>query len=155
MTKAINELRFHAKKCHLSLKEEGVTSTLTQAKQLISRQAGFASWQDASQLLNGNGNFQNCTLWHHHACDAHMNHWFADYQEARAFALSASGLVLFPYRHQFVVGDEHYIYSLGLSEHGELIYEHCQRDMVSSYNTPAWDELASYCIKQKIVRYKK
>ncbi|MBU3020537.1 hypothetical protein [Aestuariibacter sp. A3R04] len=153
MVKAINELRYHAKKRHLSLKEEGATTTLTQAKHLIARQVGFASWQDASQILKGSSMSPNCTLWHHHACDAHMNHWFAEYVEAKRFIRSDPALVLFPYKHQFVVGDEHYIYSLGLSNYSELIYQQCQRDLVCSYRSTSWDELAAYCIRQKITNH--
>ena len=151
MHKAINEIKFHAKKRLGVMRLSEPTSTLAQARLQICREVGFRSWQEASAILTGeSANPAPYSLWHTDACDTLINHWFADYDEAKTFLDSHENMVLFPYRTQFVAGDEHYLRCLGLTEYQHLLRNDCHRDLVTSYGTQAWDELAMCCIRHKL-----
>jgi hypothetical protein len=85
----------------------------------VAREAGFASWEHARRILDGDPAESDFgKLLYGAGRGAHLNHWFATYDEARAFHAEASReddrrYLLAYQRHLFVV-DRHFIEALGL-----------------------------------------
>lgn len=73
---------------------------LKHALTAIARENGFASWQDLKMQINlVTGGF--------------LNHWFANYAEAKTHLQTEGGFLL-PYKSHYFVCDEHKIKQLGL-----------------------------------------
>jgi hypothetical protein len=88
----------------------------------VAREAGFASWEHARRILDGDPEEADLgkLLYRSEraAGGAHLNHWFATYDEARAFHAETSHpetrrYLLAYQRHLFVV-DRYFIEALGL-----------------------------------------
>lgn len=86
---------------------------------VIARETGFASWEHARRVLEGEPPEADFgTLLYGSTSGAHLNHWFAAYDEARDFqaerSSAASRGYLLAYKRHFFVADQHFIGALGL-----------------------------------------
>lgn len=114
---------------------------------IVSREAGFAHWEQARRVLGGlavPGEDMGC-FWHAPGCQSLLNAWYANHGDARAGLQAASharpGAVLLPYRRQFVVVDAPYLRALGLDPQ-DPDWAAAQHDLVRSYGSGAWLALA-------------
>jgi hypothetical protein len=92
----------------------------------VAREAGFASWEHALRVLDeegpvgrgGEGEADFGTTLYGAQSGAHLNHWFASYDEAHAYHRQASTpsdpRYLLAYKRHFFVVDRHFIEGLGL-----------------------------------------
>jgi hypothetical protein len=85
----------------------------------VAREAGFATWEHALRVFEGDdseGDFG--TLLYGANWAAYLNHWFATYDEARAFHREASTPAerryLLAYKRHFFVVDRFFVEALGL-----------------------------------------
>jgi hypothetical protein len=89
----------------------------------VAREAGFSSWEHARRILDGDAAESDFGKLLYAAgaagSSAHLNHWFATYEEARAFHAETSGAderrYLLAYQRHFFVVDRHFIETLGLA----------------------------------------
>lgn len=80
---------------------------------VVSRELGFASYQHAQRVLAGEENENDFgTMLYPTRCGA-LNHWYANYQEARDLRAELNGYLLAYKRHFFIV-DHFFIELLGL-----------------------------------------
>ena len=79
----------------------------------VARELGFRGWPHLVAVLNGTETSNFGTLLYAPACHAHFNIWSASADEARQIRAEHGGWLL-PYRHQFVIVDEHFVKTLGL-----------------------------------------
>lgn len=103
------------------------------------RGAGFSHWAHARRVLGGlagRGDDMG-SFWHAPSCGALLNHWFADYSQARAFLDQAQGRVLLPYRNQFVVVGPEYLTEIQVSANLPH-WRAAGCDLVASYGSQAW-----------------
>lgn len=114
----------------------------------VSREAGFAHWEQARRVLGGlavpgddMGGF-----WHAPRCNTLLNAWFAAYGEARTLLQARPDAVLLPYRRQFVVVDAPYLRELGLDPL-DPVWAAVQHDLVRSYGSGSWQALARQRLK--------
>ncbi|MFC5742937.1 hypothetical protein [Dyella tabacisoli] len=118
------------------------TWKLTHALNIVCTEVGFQDWEHARRVLNGHARPGDDMggLWYDLRCQLLLNHWFASYEEARAFCGSETTRFLFPFAKQVVVGDESFIRMLGLDPASPL-WQQTGRDLYASYGTPAWRAL--------------
>jgi hypothetical protein len=86
---------------------------------VVAREVGFASFDHARRVLDGDPSEADFgTLLYGNEQGAQLNHWFAAYDEARAFhverSTAAQRLYLLAYKRQFFVVEHHFIEALGL-----------------------------------------
>jgi hypothetical protein len=87
----------------------------------VAREAGFSSWEHARRILEGDpaeADFGKLLYAAGAAASgAHLNHWFATYEEARVFHAETSHAkerrYLLAYQRHFFVVDRHFIETLG------------------------------------------
>lgn len=113
----------------------------------VSREAGFAHWEQARRVLGGLAvpGEDMGSFWHAPSCHTLLNAWYATYDDARA-GLQASmqarpGAVLLPYRQQFVVVDAPYLRALGLDPL-DPDWDAAKHDLVKCYGSSTWLALA-------------
>jgi hypothetical protein len=84
---------------------------------VVAREHGFASWEHARRVLEGDPGEDDVGTLLYGAHGA-INVWFADHREARAHLDQARGRgeprYLLPYKRQFFVADRYFIETLGL-----------------------------------------
>ena len=85
----------------------------------VAREVGFAGWDHAKRVLDGDPSESDFgTLLYGGDWGTRLNHWFANYEEARAFHRDASEpgarLYLLAYKRHFFVCDRHFLEALGL-----------------------------------------
>jgi hypothetical protein len=85
----------------------------------VAREAGFATWEHAVRVLDGDASEVDFgTLLYGAQWGANLNHWFATYDEARAFHREASTPAdrryLLVYKRHFFVVERFFIEALGL-----------------------------------------
>ncbi|WP_428265887.1 hypothetical protein [Haliangium sp.] len=84
---------------------------------VVAREHGFSSWEHAHRVLDGDRDERDFgTLLY--ASSSMLNHWFADYAEARAFLddvpLDGPRRYLLVYKRHFFVADRHFVALLGM-----------------------------------------
>jgi hypothetical protein len=143
---AVTELKVRARLRLNRLKKSAATgdTRLRDCLDEVAAAAGFAHWEHARRVLAGlaqpGDDFG--TFWHSPRCDALLNEWHAHYGTARQALHSAPGRFLLPYKRQFVVVQTHFLRELGLDP-DDALWTATQADLVGSYGTPAWSELAA------------
>ena len=162
--RALKELKIQARRLSkgqtpTTKSETGQTEkpSHTAALQEVARYHGFRDWQHARQVLSGQsqrGNDQG-KLWHSHAVMGFLNHWFADYDEARAALQLSESRYLLPYQCQYLVVEGAYLHALGFEDLS--LWQCCQRDLVAAYGSEAWDQiyavyLRSQSLKNKLIQ---
>jgi hypothetical protein len=85
----------------------------------VAREAGFTGWDHALRVFEGDAAETDLgTLLYRAHWGAHLNHWFASYDEARGFHREASTPVerryLLAYKRHFFVTDPSFVEELGL-----------------------------------------
>lgn len=167
MDKALSELKIQAKKLLKALhkgedalepyqplmrKKEWSEKSDWQLKDclnLVSMRLGFNQFQHAQIVLSGKLDDPEMTdfgaFWHHPGCDALVNHWFANYQEAKQALVDLNVGALFPYKKQYVIGQSEYLKRIGI----EAKFSDAERDFVQCYGSPYWDELALLVIRNR------
>lgn len=114
---------------------------------MVSREAGFAHWEQARHVLGGQAvpGDDMGSFWHAPRCQSLLNAWYASHAEACAGLAAAAqarpGVVLLPYRRQFVVADAPYLRELGLDPLDPL-WAAVRHDLVRSYGSASWQALA-------------
>jgi hypothetical protein len=94
---------------------EDLVSTLRRRHCLtiVARELGFVGWPHVLGVLKRADADDFGTLLYPPGCSAHWNVWSASYAEARTIRSEHGGFLL-PYKHQFVIVDQHFIETLGL-----------------------------------------
>lgn len=99
---------------------------------VIALEKGFESWPDLkTQLPFIRGGF--------------LNHWFATYQEAKAFQNKNGGFLL-PFRSQFFICNENYIRNLGFNP-TDADWKRIGYDWAKPENKEAWQQLCRKWVK--------
>lgn len=109
----------------------------------VAREAGFAHWEHARQVLGGQaaaGDDQG-TFWYAPGCAGLLTPWFARHDEAREAQRQGTTGVLLPYRRQFVLAGADFLAELGLDPDSSL-WADVAFDMVGSAGTSSWESLA-------------
>lgn len=103
---------------------------------VVATEKGFSSWAELKhQLPLVRGGF--------------LNHWFADYQQAKAYLKSQGGFLL-PYKKQFFVCEAEYINNLGFSFE-DPDWQLIGYDWINPDNQKAWIRLyKKWLLIQKI-----
>jgi hypothetical protein len=86
---------------------------------VVANELGFASWEHARRVLDGDvSEVDFGKLLYGDTLGARLNHWFAHYEEARAFldasASSSPQLYLLAYKRHFFIVERYYVEALGL-----------------------------------------
>jgi len=126
---------------------------LKHCQHVLAREVGFKNWQHAYVILSANDNtllnspsdsvaVNMGKFWHSHSCDALINLWFSRYQEARIALQAEPSRYLIPYQQQFIVVTEDYLKVIALHEVDASLWRDVKHDLVASYATEAWDEIA-------------
>jgi len=169
MNKSIDELKVRAKLALKSAKngdqkiyqriakhngkraESEQTLKLKHCQNVVARESGFKSWQHAKKVLAAEITRQDNkedfdldmgALWHNNRCGGLTNLWFSRYQEAKAVFETKKNSYLIPYNRQFIVVEEDYIRALGISTGLESLWNKLSHDLVKSYPSELWDEMA-------------
>ncbi|HRI62724.1 MAG TPA: hypothetical protein PK156_00755 [Polyangium sp.] len=96
-----------------NLKEFAVAIQRKHCFAVVSRELGFAGYQHAQRVLSGDEAENDFgTMLYPSRCGA-LNHWYANYQEARDLRAEINGYLLAYKRHFFIV-DGYFIQTLGL-----------------------------------------
>jgi hypothetical protein len=85
---------------------------------IVAQELGFSSWEHARRVLEGGADERGFgTLLY--GPSGMLNHWFARYEEARAFVdegeRAGKKYYLLAYKRDFFVADGHFIEAIGLS----------------------------------------
>jgi len=126
---------------------------LKHCQHVIAREVGFENWQHAYAILSANDNTLSNTasdsvavnmgkFWHSHSCDALINLWFSSYQKALIALQTKPSNYLIPYQQQFIVVTEDYLKLIDLHDVETSLWRDVKHDLVASYATEAWDEIA-------------
>lgn len=114
---------------------------------LVSREVGFAHWEQARRVLSGlavPGDDMG-SFWHAPRCHTLLNAWFGSHTEARAgllaMAESQPSAVLLPYRRQFVVVGAPYLRELGMDPQ-DPGWADAGHDLMRAYGSGPWQALA-------------
>jgi hypothetical protein len=86
---------------------------------VVAGELGFASWEHARRVLDGDASESDFgKLLCPDNWSARLNHWFASYEEARAFLDATlpgeSPRYLLAYKRHFFIVDRHYVEAMGL-----------------------------------------
>src|ERR1700692_199464 len=111
---AIQELKVRAEILHKRL---GAGYQRKDCLAMIAAEFGFPNWPAAKAAISGAEAVDFGTLLYPSAC-AHINLWFARYDEA-AEVRAAKQRYLLGYKRQFLVVDRYFIKSLGLDPDDE------------------------------------
>lgn len=133
---------------------------LKHCQHVLAREVGFENWQHAHSILgasdnklsnnsSGSGAVNMGKLWHNSNCDALINLWFSNYQEARLALQAEPSNYLIPYQQQFIVVTEDYIKVIALHEVDASLWRDVKHNLVDSYATEAWDRIAHIRLRNK------
>jgi hypothetical protein len=87
-------------------------------------------------------------------CSGFINEWFADYQLAKnTVDNSLHSKWLLPYKNQYIVVGYDYITAFNLAPKLKILWDELRHNMVTGYNSPAWDTLACAIIKNRARAY--
>lgn len=172
MELAINEIKTQAKKLNKAFKT-GTQLEVAFAKQLsllnvtdvgdvklkhcltlIAWQLGFSNWHFAQEVLSGKYNIKNSidmgSFSYPDSATGFINEWFTDYQQAKKAQLNKANLkYLLPYKKQFILVGEDYIKLFKIEQTLAPLWRIIDYDMVASYNSSEWDQLACSVIKHR------
>ena len=117
---------------------------LHHALNLVATELGFRDWAHARRILSGQAPVGGDMggFWYDYRCQLLLNHWFARYDEARAFIVQSQLFWLFPFGTQFVVGDAAFVRHLGLDPDSHVL-QATPRDVHAIYGTVQWRSLCA------------
>ena len=121
---------------------------------LVSHQLGFTNWHHAQTILSAYKKtvepINMGTFFYPSNCHGFTNKWFADYNLAQQALINTGNKKwLLPYKNQFIVVEEGYISELKVDPQLTLLWKTVSHDMMASYPSTAWDELACVIIRNK------
>lgn len=116
----------------------------------IAREHGFDGWSHLCRVLDGATEGDFGTLLYGRDCSSHWNIWSASYEEARAIREQHGGYLL-PYKRQFLIVDQHFIETLGLSP-DDPDWLLTGRDWVQTKNVEARRRLYGKLIRARAAR---
>lgn len=176
MELALNEIKIQAKRrlkafktntaedvdVKSAIKKFGIDSPeqlkLKHCQLLVVQHLGFSDWQHAQAILSGSEVIDHVSdmgaLFHNKACNALLNEWFTDYQQAKK-ALTGYDATrwLMPYKKQFVLVKQDYLTLLNINDNHIHLCTKIENDFYGGYNTQTWDTLACLVIKNRASRY--
>lgn len=123
---------------------------------LIAQSIGFQSWEHALRILGGQARAADDmgAFWHAPACCSLLNHWFGNYEQARAFLEQTRDHVLLPYRRQYLVVGAAYLKELSLPlEQPE--WQAVSHDLVAEYGSVAWQRLCVLRLGPRLLHWSK
>jgi len=125
---------------------------------IVAQQLGFDNWHHAQDILSGSKNnieeLSMGTLFYPKGADGFINEWFANYQQAKNIILQKKGKKwLLPYKNQFIVVRRDFISTFKFDEKLMPLWTDIEHDMVSGYNSAAWDKLTCAIIKNREKKY--
>ncbi len=106
-----------------------------QALNLVAAECGFDDWSQARLVLSGRAarDEDQGRFWYGPGCGAFLNHWHADYGEARETLAAGAGRSLLPYGRQYIVVEAEFIDALGLAREPMA-----GADLVAGYGSAFW-----------------
>jgi len=109
----------------------------------LARKIGFTDWSHARHVLSASAVLGQDMgkFWYENACSAHLNNWFANYEEAKRHLTDHPDLYLLPYKNQFIVADINVISVLGLTEECAGYWRSIGNNLVDGYGTDGWHAL--------------
>ena len=113
------------------------------------KKAGFSDWHHARHILDGHWRpgEDAGTFWYSPKCMVFLNIWCRDLEEAEQEMAKLPAAVLFPYKKQYVIGDQSFAATLGLEEqYLEMKWEN-NRNLTDRSNNSIWEECALARIK--------
>lgn len=129
-------------------------TTLRDHLQAAAREVGFAHWEQARRVLDGQAvpDDDMGSFWHAPKTGLLLHLWFARHDEARpVFAQRREGFLL-PYRRQCFIVQAPFIEALGLDP-ADPAWQALGHDLVSGYGTPAWRHLAWQRIRAPLASF--
>ncbi len=157
MNRSIEELKIRAKKLqqaaerfdpqaltYLSIKPDAQQPIQRKTcLNVLARKMGFTDWSHARHVLSGSAALgQNMgKIWYENACSAHLNNWFANYEEAKQYLADHTDFYLLPYKNQFIVADINVITALGLVDQCAGYWRSIANNLVDGYGTDSWHAL--------------
>lgn len=118
--------------------------TLKSLLRIAAKKAGFSDWHHARHILDGHwkpGDDAG-TFWYSPKCMVFLNIWCRNLEEAEQEMANQPDAVLYPYKKQFVIGDESYAAVLGLQEqYLEMKWDN-SRNLTNRSNISIWEECA-------------
>lgn len=148
MTALLVELKTRARLRLNAARREHPNLRLRDCLQQVAREVGFAHWEQARSVLGGEARVGDDMgwLWHAPACNALLNAWFANYEDARSALATRREAVLLPYQRQFIVAGDPFVRALGLEPRDEA-WAAAGHDLVRAYGTDPWLRLAFQRLK--------
>jgi len=173
---AINEVKTQAKKLLKALKADETLvkamkvpfkkvalSSIDELKlkhclSLVSIELGFVNWHEAHAVLSGSSEVIETinmgTFLYPQSCGGFINEWYANYPEAKeSLVSSANEKWLLPYKNQYIVVKSDYIKMFNLAPALLPLWAKIENDMVTGYNSHAWDSLVCAIIKNRSKAY--
>lgn len=161
-SKAVNELKIKAKLILKSYKSgmsslpewvpaDALTKTDTESTlklkhvlNAVAKKAGFTDWQHAVHVLDGKWHpgEDAGTFWYSPKCQALLNIWCRNLNEAEEQLADLPDAILFPYKKQFIVANENFMAALGLDMHYRKLKQDGRRNMATTQDRLTWDEIA-------------
>ncbi|WP_419797929.1 MAG: hypothetical protein ACNI26_16935 [Terasakiella sp.] len=157
MNRSIEELKIRAKKLQQAAKRFDpqalayLNIKLNSDHQLqrktclnvLARKMGFTDWSHARHVLSGSASIGQDMgkIWYENACSAHLNNWFASYDEAKQYLTDHPDFYLLPYKNQFIVADQNLIAVLGLTDECAGYWHSIGNNLVDGYGTDGWHAL--------------
>jgi hypothetical protein len=147
VTAPLNELKTRARLRLNAAKREGSAAAedlrLRDCLNQVSRDAGFAHWEHARQVLGGLAapGEDMGSFWHAPHTGILLNLWFAKYEQARAALDADPAAFLLPYRRQFMVVQDDFVRELGVDP-GDAAWARVGHDLVRGYGSADWEQLA-------------
>lgn len=150
-TKQILRPALEAERDKLLQRYPSNTAQLKHCQTQLARSLGLSNWQHAVTVLSGKQALSDQAdwgcLWYRKACMAFSNQWFSGYEQAADIHQQQDNSFLIGYKNQYVLVLKGYLNTLGLSDND---IKHIQnRDLVASYPTPLWDQLAFKLIQAR------
>ncbi|MGJ7541609.1 hypothetical protein [Variovorax sp. LT1R16] len=148
MTALLVELKTRARLRLNSARREQTDLRLRDCLHQVAREVGFAHWDQGRSVLGREAQVGDDMgrLWHAPACNALLNQWFANYDEACSALAAHQGAVLLPYQRQFIVAGDPFIQALGLDPR-DGAWAATGHDLVRAYGTDPWLRLALQRLK--------
>lgn len=153
---AIDELKIKAKKLLktiLVLDSSRADIQLMACQRIVAKKLGFDDFNHARQLLTAKVKVATSadfgSMWYDASCIKYTNQWFSTYSEALEIH-QHNHYYLLPYKRQFLLVTEAFMFSLGLTEHELEPLGQAGGDLISCYASEVWDKLAQLRIRTAI-----
>ena len=145
MDELIEELKAKARRQHRASADD---SQRRHHLAELARRLGFEGWPHLVAVLSGSESKNFGTLLYAPRCATHLNIWSASYEEAQMIRAEHGGFLL-PYKHQFMIVDDHFIETLGLDPSASEWLE-MGRDWIEPRSTAARSRLCGAAVRARL-----